>query len=200
MQGRKTNIIKFVDTLKASMNKLGNRIRKVNAKYVAMFEKLSSILDVCGDDKVLQPYANNGILQHLTVLKNEFDRYLPELSDDDLKLARNPFKLSVEIAPVHCLGEFLELSTRSGVRDMFKDKAITEFWPMIFHSYSKFTEIAIRALLPFVSTYLCELGFSSLMQIKLKQHSAIEVENDLTCTLSSTPPRIQVLTNHTFRQ
>ena len=102
MQGRKTNIIKFVDTLKASMNKLENKIRKVNAKDVAMFEKLSSILDVCGDDKVLPPYANNGILQHLTALKNEFDRYLPELSDDDLKLERNPFKLSVEIAPVHC--------------------------------------------------------------------------------------------------
>ena len=108
----------------------------------------------------------------------------------------NPFKLSAEEVPDHCIDEFLEQKTHSRVRDMFNEKSFTKFWPMIFDSYSKVTEIVIRALLPFVSTYLCELGFSSLMQIKMKQHSAMEVEHDLTCALSSTPPRIQVLTNH----
>ena len=52
IQGRNTNIMKFVDALKAFMSKQENWKRKVNAINVAMFEKLSSILDVSGEDKV----------------------------------------------------------------------------------------------------------------------------------------------------
>ncbi|XP_068229067.1 zinc finger BED domain-containing protein 5-like [Palaemon carinicauda] len=57
MQGRNTNVIKFLDALKAFMSKLENWKRRVNAENVAMFEKLSSILDVCGEDKVLPQFA-----------------------------------------------------------------------------------------------------------------------------------------------
>ena len=46
---------------------------------VAMHEKLSSILDVCGEKKVLSQLAGNEILQHLTALGNEFSRYFREL-------------------------------------------------------------------------------------------------------------------------
>ena len=65
---------------------------------------------------------------------------------------------------------------------------------MIFDSNSKVTEISILALLPFATTCLRELGFSCLLQIKTKQRSGLEVENDLRCALSSSPPRIQALT------
>jgi len=193
MQGRNTNIIKFMDSLKAFMSKLENWKRKVKIKNVAMFEKLSSILVAGGEDQVLPEFAKNEILQHLTALENEFSRYFPELSDEELDLVRNPFKLSVEKVPDDCQDEFLELKTDSGARDMFDEKSITEFWPLMCDSYPKVAERAIHALLPFVSTYLCESGFSTLLQMKTKQRSRLEVENDLRCALSSTPPRIQEL-------
>ena len=193
MQGRNTNIIKFVDALKAFMSKLENWKRKVNTKNVAMFEKLTSILDNYGEDKVLPQFAKNEILLHLTALENEFSKYFPELSDDEFDLVRNPFKLSVERVPDDLQDEFLELKTDSEVRDMFDEKSITEFWPLMCESYPKVSEIAIRALLPFVSTYLCESGFSTLLQMKTKQRSRLEVENDLRCALSSTPPNISEL-------
>ena len=44
MQGKNTNIIKFMDSLKAFISKLENWKIKVKIKNVAMFEKLSSIL------------------------------------------------------------------------------------------------------------------------------------------------------------
>ena len=53
--------MKFVDAFKAFTSKLENRKRKVNTKNVAMFEKLSSILDVCGEDNVLPQFAKNEI-------------------------------------------------------------------------------------------------------------------------------------------
>jgi hypothetical protein len=76
---------------------------------------------------------------------------------------------------------------------MFDEKSITEFWPLMCDSYPKVAERVIHALLPFVSTYHCESGFSTLLQMKTKQRSRLEVENDLRCALSSTPPRIQKL-------
>ena len=59
MQGRNRNIIKLVDAFNVSMNKLEN------TQNVAMFEKLSSIRDVCGGDKVHPQFAKNEISEAL---------------------------------------------------------------------------------------------------------------------------------------
>ena len=96
---------------------------------------------------------------------------------------QNPFKLSVEKVPHDCQDEFLELKTDLGARDMFDEKSITEFWPLMCESYPKVAERPIHALLPFVRTYICESGFSTLLQMKTKQQSRLEVENDLRCAL-----------------
>ena len=109
VQRRNTNIIKFIDTLKAFMSKLENWKRNGNKKNVAMVQKMSSILDVCGEDKVLPQLAKNYILQHLTALENEHSRYFPELSDDELDLVRKPFKLPVIKVPDDCQDEFQEI-------------------------------------------------------------------------------------------
>lgn len=193
MQGRNTNIIKFIDSLRAFMSKLENWKRKISIQKVAMFDKLSAVLVSGEDDQVLSECARNEILQHLTALESEFSKYFPELSDEELDLVRNPFRLSVEKVPDDCQDEFLELKADSGARDLFEEKSLTEFWPLMFDSYPKVTEIALCALLPFVSTYLCESGFSALLNIKTKQRSKLEVENDLRCALSVTSPRIQEL-------
>jgi hypothetical protein len=74
MQGRNTDIIKLIYSLKAFMSKLENWKRKVKIKNVAMFEKLSSVLVVGGDDQVLPEFPKIE-MQHLTALKNEFSRY-----------------------------------------------------------------------------------------------------------------------------
>ena len=62
-------------------------------------------------------------------------------------------------------------------------------------SYPKTTEKALHILILFVSTYLCESGFSSLLQIKSKQRNRLYVEDDLRCALSQTAPRIRMLSD-----
>ena len=57
-------------------------------KSVAMLEKLSSILDVCGEDKVLPQLTNNEIFQHLTALENDFNRYFSELNRETIQIVR----------------------------------------------------------------------------------------------------------------
>jgi len=53
---------------------------------------------------------------------------------------------------------------------------------------------------PFLSTCLCESGFSSLVQIKSKQTNRLDVEDDLHCALSQTLPHIQQLADEKQEQ
>jgi hypothetical protein len=101
--------------------------------------------------------------------------------------------LPVDKVPDDCQDEFLELKTDSGARDMFDEKSNTEFWPLMCNSYPKVAERAIHTLFPFVSTYHCQSGFSTLLQMKRNQRSTLEVKHDMLCALSSTPLRIQEL-------
>ena len=72
------------------------------------------------------------------------------------------FNLSVEKVPDHCQDEFLELKTNSRVRDMFNEKSIIKFWPQMFDSNPKVTEIAIRAMLQCVDITLRVRLFNSV--------------------------------------
>ena len=60
-------------------------------------------------------------------------------------------------------------------------------------SYPNVAKKAIQDILPFVFTYLCESGFSTLLQMKTKQRNRLDVENDMRCTLSTTFPRTHEL-------
>ena len=130
------------------------------------------------------------ILQHLEALESEFFKSFPEIDNDKLGLIQNPFILPVEKVPDSLQDKILELKADSCTRDLFNEKSITEFWPLTCDSYPKVTKKAIQGILPFVSTYLCESGFSTLLQIKTKQRNRLDVENDVRCALSITFPLI----------
>ena len=101
--------------------------------------------------------------------------------------------MPVEKVPDSLQDKFLELKADSCARDLFNEKSITEFCPLMCDSYPKVTKKAIQGILPFVSTYLCESGFSTLLQIKTKQRNRLDIENDVRCALSNTFPRIHEL-------
>ena len=154
------------------MSKLDNWKRKVRTNNVAMSEELSSILKV--DDKEhMFPNLEKLILQHLKALESEFMKYFPDIDDDELGSIRNPFIMPIEKVPDSLQDEFLELKADSCARDLFNEKLITEFWLLMCDSYRKVTKKAIQGILLFVSTYLCESGFSILLQIKKKKNKQI---------------------------
>ena len=92
-----------------------------------------------------------------------------EIVNDELGLIRNPFIVPVEKIPDSLQNEFLEIKADSCARDLFNEKSITEFWPLMYDSYPKVTKKAIQGILPFVSTYLCKSEFSTLLQILTKK-------------------------------
>jgi len=57
-----------------------------------MFEELSSLFTTDNDDETLPESIRTEIVQHLTALEDEFERYFPEINGDELDLVRNPFR------------------------------------------------------------------------------------------------------------
>ena len=128
-----------------------------------MFETFSSVIE--GN---LDMNLSSEILQHLVNLQKEFLTYFPEISDFDLELVRKPFAILIEKVNDDLLDELIDFRNDSACKDMFETLWICEFWAKVFVSYPKMGKECIKVLLPFTITYLCEAGFSTLVQIKTK--------------------------------
>lgn len=70
MQGKCTNIIKYVDSLSAFKNKIQNWKRKIKLNRCSMFEELSSLFTTDNDDETLPESIRTEIVQHLTALED----------------------------------------------------------------------------------------------------------------------------------
>ncbi|XP_042237000.1 zinc finger BED domain-containing protein 5-like [Homarus americanus] len=143
------------DDLLSHFNELQNWQRKVNAGNAAMFENLSTVLDK-NEDHLLDPSLKTEITQHLKSLESELKKYFPEFEEEDGKLVRNPFSGTLDIAalPNDVQDEFLDLKNDSAAKDLYEERSLTVFWCSMYQSYPKVSEIALRVLLPFSTTYL----------------------------------------------
>ena len=103
-------------------------------------------------------------------------------------MVRNPFctELYVSSIPDNIQDEFLDLMNDSSARDLFKVKSVPQ-------SYTKVSMIALRVLVPFASTYLCEAGFSTLANIKTKNRNRLNVGDDMRLAVTNARPQISQL-------
>ena len=89
--------------------------------------------------------------------------------------------------------EFISQKNDSTAEDAFKEKTLPAYWSAMLSSYPKVASRAIQLLMLFLSTWLCEAGFSALLGIKNKARNKLIVETDLRCSLAKTEPRIDKL-------
>ncbi|KAK9752390.1 hypothetical protein QE152_g4276 [Popillia japonica] len=107
-------------------------------------------------------------------------------------MTRNPFLVDVSQE------EFVEMKADSTMKvdlhlltlEKFWIKRFEKFWIKRFLVNPKVASLALKILIPFSSTYLCETGFSALVLIKTKQQNRLAVDSDLTTALAKTEPRI----------
>ena len=57
-------------------------------------------------------------------------------------------------------------------------------------SYSRIAEVVLDVLTSFVTTYLCERAFSSLVVVKTKKRNRLACESAMKLALFETKPRI----------
>ncbi len=107
-------------------------------------------------------------------------------------MVRNPFSGTLDIAtiPIDVQDEFFDLKNDYAIKDFCEDRSLTVFWCSVHQLYPDVSETALRVLLPFSATYLCESGFSTLLHIKSKIQNRLNVDPDMRCALSVTQPLI----------
>ena len=156
----------FKDCLWAFVSKLQNWRRKTNLENIVLFEKNCGVTD----ESQIQPdqLLKDEITEHHQTLEKEFESNLPEMSQEQEILVLNPFctKLDVSSIPVDIQIEFLYLWNEPSARESFKVKSVTQFWCVMYLSYTKISMIALRVLVLFASTYLCDAEFTTFVNIK----------------------------------
>ena len=194
LQGKNTNRMNNYDAMRAFIAKLGLWQRQVQKGNAASFPNFDAALE--GKSINLEGQLKSEIKSHLQQLKQELECYFPDLNDTELpiwKMTRNPFRINEYILPDNLQEEFLEIKCNCTAKNDFEVMSLNEFWAKYLNIYKNVGSAALQTLLPFTSTYLCESGFSTLVNLETKCRSKLECEADMRCVLSSTKPRIKLL-------
>jgi len=146
-------------------------IDKIQVSNYSAFPTLRFLIDN-EQYECLTEDIQNDVLQHLQVLKGEFTRYFPEYgvvnNDPVKKLIRNPFTIEVKNVHDEMQEELIELQNDSHLKSSFEyNTNLEEFWCKKAMGYPNIRQKALRFLMVFSITYLCEQRFSSLLSIKI---------------------------------
>ena len=67
----------------------------------------------------------------------------------------------------------------SSAHDLFAEKPLAEFWVSVQRLYAKISMAAFKIITPFVSIYLYERRFFTLVQIKTKTRNKLDVQDHI---------------------
>ena len=173
LQGPNATCLDLSEKIRAFQLKLQLWQKKLDESRIYMFSNSSAFFE---ENDIEQETRNKTILsvrEHLKILEEEISRYFPNLPDTQFTLARSPFTIRVEDVPENAREEFIELITRDAAKSDFSSMSVTKFWIKSLQSHPVLSEITLRLILPFPTTYLCETGFSGLLVIKSKYRSRL---------------------------
>jgi hypothetical protein len=142
----------------------------------------------------LNPELTAYIKEHCENIIADFKEYFPENLASEFWI-RNPFSIE-DILPESLTNEkdeLIELSCDGSLQQMFKKMDLTEFWLARRKDYPLISDKAVKFLLLFSTTYLCESGFSSMIYKKNKYGNRLSTEPDLRLKLTKIEPDIRKL-------
>ena len=155
--------------------------------------------NTCHEAQQLDTTAANDLKKtvsaHLTKLQARFDNYFPEKHQHN-EWIRDPFRVNMEsvMLPSNEEHQLVEVSCDQTLQKRFGEVTLSHFWCSdVMAEYSSLATLAVKALLPFSTTYLCESGFSTLVQLKSKQRNRLDTEHDLRVALSTVIPDFETL-------
>lgn len=188
MQGENESILCSTDKLQAFKDKLSMWKRRVLQKNLEMFPLTANssfnieVLKLIGDT--------------LTLFDEKINLYFPSLDITSFDWVRNPFDsdLATHQLQLKEEEELLEMQNDRTLRIKFNSTELNIFWIGVSKEFPALSKKAMTVLLPFSTSYLCELAFSALTEIKCKKRERLlYVEEELRVALSKIRPRIKKL-------
>ena len=184
MQGRNENIPTSTDKLVVFKKKNSlwkNRVKAGNLDMFPLIRKTSI--------EKMTPI----IVEHLTIFENRIEKYFPSINIQDFDWIRDPFADLTATNPCNLeLCEEEELASISSDRELKLKHAqlpLDAFWISVKNEYPVLSNKAIKVLLQFSTSYLCELGFSYLNNITNKKRERLQsIDEELRVCLSHIRP------------
>ena len=132
-------------------------------------------------------------VQHLSKLELKFAHYFQE-DLSSYEWIQDPYAQAIPSSFTEKEKEdYIDLTCDSSLKRKFNSVNLTNFWISLNDEYPALTKKALRILVPFATSYLCEAGFSAMAVIKTKYRSRIDVEREVRVAVSKILPRFHDL-------
>lgn len=157
----------------------------------------SSLEEIAQNNAITQ-LVKRIICAHLKGIEKQFEKYFQESKywRCDRTWIQFPFtENATHGSSLSSIEEdqLIELSSDSIHKNSYQTKTLTQFWTGCQVEFPDLTSKAMKCLLPFATTYLCESAFSSLTYLKNRYRSRLQPENDLRLSLSAISQRTDQL-------
>ena len=186
MQGTTVTILEAAEKLQAFQNKLELWATRIEKRNFATFSNLDSF---SGHDSFVSNNLSEEMSGHLQALKKSFENYFSiGMISAEAWIVR-PFTTKLSDINDDDLGkdELIEMQSSSDLRQRFEVETPGQFWGSLTEAYPLLSQRALQVIVPFVTTYLCESGFSSLVTMKTSTRSRLVVEDDMRVALLNCP-------------
>uniref|UniRef100_UPI00358EB4CC protein FAM200C-like n=1 Tax=Myxine glutinosa TaxID=7769 RepID=UPI00358EB4CC len=188
LQGKGINILKACEKLNAFKEELRLWHQRMERGNLSNFPSLEGMVDDAGS---ITPTVREEIVAHLEMLSESFDGYF---AAGDMKISEewtmNPYSYNMEKMSYdeELKEDLIDLRTNRALEMQFESKTLEVFWCAALDMFPRLGGKALRVLIPFATTYLCESGFSSLLSIKTKSRNRLNPQADLRIAVSKKVP------------
>lgn len=187
LQGLSTTIFNVRDKIEAMIKKLNLWLNCMENNNTEVFPTLHDFL--CANELRLTDNMKQEITAHLRELAAQLRRYFPE-SDSSDSWIRHPFTDVPASLSASEQESLIDITTDGSLKMEFNQKSLSDFWIGLCTEHPVLAKRAVKTLMPFATTYMCESGFSALTSMKTKYRARLSVENDLRLRLSQIEPDI----------
>lgn len=190
LQGTNINIFAAAEKIDAMKRKMEAWVDLASESRVDSFTTLQEYLDE--SNLKLRESVRSDIVEHLIQLRNNMERYFPTESMERQTAQdwiRDPFQKNHKTRPKgRLVDQLIELRSTEYFREKFSSSSLADFWAEVSGNFPELSNVALRILVPFVSTYLCETGFSLYTATKNKYRNRLDAEPDMRLQLSAKMP------------
>ena len=169
---------------------------------IAQFPTLDQFVEENIDDagSVLQT-INKEMSDHLKGLETSMHHYFPESDQETASLQWIIHPFSVPDEAIHdddfpAKEEWITMRANEALKIEFQNQNADSFWISRLADSPTLSKRALKLLVSFSTTYLCENGFSTVLGMKTKKRARLNVANDARLALSTTKPRIPQLASN----
>jgi len=179
LQGLDKTIFNAWNKIKSFKKKLRPWLNMIAAGNNEMFQSYSDYI-VEADDFFSQNSVSDIIAAHFKMLLLSFEKYYPEQEDprrQNMWIVNALFEHKETALSHEETLQLIELSLDKGLESTFNSMSNSKFWIRMKYEYPNLHEIAMRFLLCFSTTYLCETAFSAMTVLKMKQRNRLQLSD-----------------------